>query len=974
MKIERGERVETRAATRASWLCIAGSALGALGLIGWLLDWPLLTTFVPGQPAMKPNTGLALVLLGLAGALCSQPRARAVPRALAAVAASAVLAVGIGTLAEYVLAADLGLDGILLQVFGWTDEGPFPGRVSPPTAFALSLLAAALLVFDTRPAERVRPSEWLVLVAAFAAFVALVGFLFGAGPLYRVSGAPVTGVSMPTAAALLAIAGGLLLARPDAGVMQIVTSPGPGGTMLRRLALVAVPAPVIVGPLVVNLLTRVGVEDVGLTFAVVALAMTAVTLSLLWVSAPVLDRIHAELVQSRNQLRDLIDQAPDGIFVTDADGRYVDVNDAGCRMIGFERHEVLGKTIMDLIAPADLEQLDRAKAEMLQGRAQTKEWALRRKDGGFVPVEINARLLADGRLQGFVRDTSERKRAEEQLRQSQERLELALRGADLAAWDWNVKTGEVIFNARWAEMRGFRPDEVAPSVESWYENVHPDDVPNVERVLSEHFGGVIREYETEHRVRTKSGDWLWILDRGKVFVRDEHGRPVRMVGTELDITVRKQLALEERFLGELAAVLASTLDLEQTLENVARLMIKHFTEICIVEPADDDTARPAHASIASRVPLEAAVAATLRGVPRALRRLTCRTSALHESVLMAGESLAERLDSVTDDERERRALRELSATSLLAVPLTVRGNAIGVLVLIGTAHERQLAPRDVSLVAEAARRVAVALDNARLYRQAIEATRARDELLGIVAHDLRNPLTALLVETLLLRRQGAAERGLLESVEAIEHAAARMRRFIDDLLDLTRIEAGHLVVERAPVSVPELLAECMRIQKPLAEAASLELRLELESDLPAMHGDRHRLLQVLENLLGNAVKFTPPRGTIVVGAARAGSDVRFRVSDTGPGILPEHVAHLFGRFWQARPGERRGAGLGLPIVKGIVEAHGGHVTVESAPGSGATFIFTIPIAADSPDDIAANLHTKGGSILRWESESPAPFA
>jgi PAS domain S-box-containing protein len=148
--------------------------------------------------------------------------------------------------------------------------------------------------------------------------------------------------------------------------------------------------------------------------------------------------------------------------------------------------------------------------------------------------------LPDGRWQAFVRDITERRQREEQLRQTQERLDLALRGADLALWDWNVASGEVVFNQRWAEMRGYRPDEVRGHVDSWIAAVHPEDWPGVQKVLEDYFQGRRSDYETEHRVRTKSGQWIWILDRGKVFGRNDRGEPIRMAGTELDITSRKE--------------------------------------------------------------------------------------------------------------------------------------------------------------------------------------------------------------------------------------------------------------------------------------------------------------------------------------------------------------------------------------------------------------------------------------------------
>ena len=215
--------------------------------------------------------------------------------------------------------------------------------------------------------------------------------------------------------------------------------------------------------------------------------------------------------------------------------------------------------------------------------------------------------------------------------------------------------------------------------------------------------------------------------------------------------------------------------------------------------------------------------------------------------------------------------------------------------------------------------------------------------MGIVAHDLRNPLAAMLLQAANLRRRGPEpERRSREPVEAIARSARRMSHLIRDLHDVASIEAGSLTVECGRVAGDKLVSDSVDAQKSLAASTSLELRLEVAEDLPEVWGDRERLLQVFENLIGNAVKFTEPGGHITVGAAPRDPDVLFWVADTGAGIEAEHVPHVFERFWQARKDSRLGAGLGLPIVKGIVEAHGGRIWVESTPGRGSTFFFTIP--------------------------------
>jgi signal transduction histidine kinase len=196
-----------------------------------------------------------------------------------------------------------------------------------------------------------------------------------------------------------------------------------------------------------------------------------------------------------------------------------------------------------------------------------------------------------------------------------------------------------------------------------------------------------------------------------------------------------------------------------------------------------------------------------------------------------------------------------------------------------------------------------------------------------------------------LRRAGAEPGGRSKKVvEAIERSGNRMSRIIEDLLDVTRIEEGRLTLEKGRVSARHVIAECVETHGPLASAASLDLVVEVARDLPEVWADRDRLLQICENLVANAVKFTEAGGVIRIGAAPRDGDVLFWVADTGAGISAENLPHVFDRFWQAEKSDRRGIGLGLPIVKGLVEAHGGRIWLESTFGRGTTFFFTIPKA------------------------------
>jgi signal transduction histidine kinase len=238
-------------------------------------------------------------------------------------------------------------------------------------------------------------------------------------------------------------------------------------------------------------------------------------------------------------------------------------------------------------------------------------------------------------------------------------------------------------------------------------------------------------------------------------------------------------------------------------------------------------------------------------------------------------------------------------------------------------------------------------DEHEMRKAAEELAHAREQVLAVVAHDLRNPLNTVLGAASLLEdpRQDARENR--ETLALIHRAVDRMNRLIGDLLDITRLEAGRLVLEQEPVAVRDLLTQTLESWEATAASRGLSLEVGPASEGLAVFADRSRVLQVLDNLVGNAVKFSEAGGRIVVRATRgeaSTTEVRFSVSDTGAGIPPEVLKELFQRFWQANAADRRGIGLGLAICKGIVEAHGGRIWCESQVGHGARFTFTLPIS------------------------------
>lgn len=294
-------------------------------------------------------------------------------------------------------------------------------------------------------------------------------------------------------------------------------------------------------------------------------------------------------------------------------------------------------------------------------------------------------------------------------------------------------------------------------------------------------------------------------------------------------------------------------------------------------------------------------------------------------------------------------LKELGVESLMLVPLLSVGEIKAVITLVGTALHR-FGPADLNLAEDIARRAALAMDNVRLYREAHDANRAKDEFLATVSHELRTPLNAILGWTRLLREESLDKATVTRALETIERNGRSQAQLIEDILDASRIITGKLRLISEPVELVSVIRAALDAVRPAANAKGILLEEELQSPYRIM-GDADRLQQIASNLLTNAIKFTPKGGRVCIKLQKVHSSIQLTVSDTGTGIKAEFLPHVFDRFSQAEQTSKRahgGLGLGLAIVRTLVELHGGSVHVESlGEGKGATFFVNLPIAAVS---------------------------
>lgn len=400
------------------------------------------------------------------------------------------------------------------------------------------------------------------------------------------------------------------------------------------------------------------------------------------------------------------------------------------------------------------------------------------------------------------------------------------------------------------------------------------------------------------------------------------------------------------FLARASELLHSSLAYEQTFRALLDLVVPALATYCVIDIVEESgTVRRLH--VVHEDPEKQELATRLREYPRSQAHYLTRRSILDSKAELINDVSDQLFADVADDAEHLAILRGLAPTSMLIVPLRARERVLGALLFARDRNRPAYDAEDMSLAIELAQRAASAVDNAQLYRRSQQAIRARDDVLGVVSHDLRNPLAVISMCATSLANTGFGDAARnIEAVHTIQESARWAQRLIQDLLDVAAIEAGGLSLVRREEDPVLLMTRAALSFEDLAASQDVTLVTELPDELPTIVCDADRLLQALGNLIGNALKFTPPGGEIRMYAETDGDGVRLSVADNGPGIPEEDVPHIFDRFWTARHNSRvRGTGMGLAIVRGIVEAHGGRAWVERNSRGGATFSLRLPAAA-----------------------------
>jgi PAS domain S-box-containing protein len=653
------------------------------------------------------------------------------------------------------------------------------------------------------------------------------------------------------------------------------------------------------------------------TAADVALTETATLLSANIITrarvAMALRGREGELRLSHARLRAALDASATSTWEWDVRTDVVDCDEGLYRLFGVDPAEGAGSfdLFVSRIHAEDRERLVAAARRCAsEGTDLDEEFRVVWPDGSVHWVVDRGRAIRgdDGRphhLIGACVDVTERRVREEQFRALAESI------PQLA---WMADAGGSIrwYNRRWYEYTGTTLDEMQGW--GWRALHHPDHVDRVVARIQRSWD-TGEPWEDTFPLRGRDGQYRWFLSRAQP-IRDADGRVARWFGTNTDITERLEA---ER------AVRESEAKLRRIAES-GIVGVFYWTMAGAITDANDEFRRMLG----------------LSGDEFGAGRVSWRALTPPEWGAVDAVKVAELNEHGVTVNWEK----EFVATDGRRVPVL-----IGAACLDGSTDHGIAVCLDITdrKRAEAERERLLARE--REAREVAErASRIRDDVLAVVAHDLRNPVHTIILSTGMLREIPLDEAQRDHRLAVIQRTAKGMDHLIRDLLDATRVESGTFAVRQARVHVRALLDETLELFEAPARERRIMLRCEADDGVPPALGDRDRLAQVLSNLLGNALKFTPAGGQVTV-RARAGADgggaIEISVADTGCGIPGEQLAHVFDRFWQADRRGRAGAGLGLSIVKGIVEAHGGVIRVASAVGEGTTFSFTVPVAPPS---------------------------
>ena len=632
--------------------------------------------------------------------------------------------------------------------------------------------------------------------------------------------------------------------------------------------------------------------------------------------------------------------------------------------------------MQSLLHPDDRERIRQEVERIIDQKSQYDvEYRVVRRDGRTVWVSVLGRGVYNEAgevvtMYGVLRDISELHQTRQELESSEERLRLALEAGRMGVWDWNIVTGDLKWSDSLEPLYGLAPGTFGGTAEDFQQLIHPDDRPMVNaairRAIAERSG-----FDLEFRNVWPNGDVHWVAGKAKVFT-GENGRPSRMIGIGIDVTRRKRSEQTAQFLADASAALSVLVDFDSTLQKVASLAVPSFADwasVVVVEP-DNQLRRVAVAHVdPKKVDL---AHKTHRDHPPDPTATTGVWNIIRTGQAEVFSEVSEELLTASVKNKEvLEVLRTLGLRSYMGVPLRIRGKTLGVITFMTAESGHRYDDTDLAVAQDLANRTAIAIENSQLYKELRDADRRKDEFLATLAHELRNPLAPIRNGLEVLRLTGSNSQTVIDARSMMERQLSQLVRLVDDLLDVSRITRNKLELRKERVDLATIIHSAIETSRPLIEQAGHTFSLTLPPAPILIDADSVRLAQVFSNLLNNSAKYTNPGGRIELSSELHGDNVTIRVKDSGLGIPEAALSTIFEMFSQvARHSDRAqgGLGIGLTLVRRIVEMHGGNVVARSeGPGLGSEFIVKLPVRRNQqaiPELTSSHLEPRPSHLKR----------
>jgi PAS domain S-box-containing protein len=658
-----------------------------------------------------------------------------------------------------------------------------------------------------------------------------------------------------------------------------------------------------------------------------------------------------ETTRQHEQLLATLRSIGDAVMVTDQSGHVILLNPVAESLTGWTATEAFGQPMTEVFQiineytrrPVESPVERVVREGTIVGLAN--HTVLIAKDGTQRPIDDSAAPVRDsqGRLVGVVlvfRDVTERRKAD----QATARLAAIVSSSEDAIASATLDGMITSWNTSAERVYGYKADEV---IGRPFSILVPDERNSEVDLYTARLarGERIDHFETVRK--RKDGRLIDVT----VSYSPVHGQEGRLVGTSVitrDITEERRANQVTLFLAQASEVLSTLVDLKGTLQKVANLAVPFFADWCVVDLVDAEGVlqRMAVAHVDPKK-LEMAHEVTSNWPPDPSSEEGLYQVLRTRKAQLVSDVTDSMLARKIEDSHLLTAFQQIGLRSYMVVPLVVRAKALGVITFAVATSDRRYDERDLAAAQDLARRAAVAIENAELYQALRDADRRKDEFLALLAHELRNPL-APIASALEIMKLPADASAITDARNMAERQLHQLTRLVDDLLDVSRIMRGKIELRKERVELSTIVARSLETTRPRLEAEGHALTVSLPDHPIWLEADVVRVSQVLSNLLSNAIKYTPSGGQICLSADANDSQVEIRVHDTGIGISSDILPHLFDMFMQAAPGSMQsqgGLGIGLTLVKNLVEMHGGKVKASSpGPGKGSEFVVTLPVA------------------------------